>query len=412
MGVDSRGLTFSSAELRFSGSPLPVCLRRRGRRRADGIDTDAGTAHGYDANGNLTSDGTTTYAYDVENRLTAATGTKTATLVYDPLGRLFETSGSGGANLTRFLYDGDELVLEYSSGGTVTKRYVHGAAVDDPIVEYIGANLATRRFLHSDHQGTIVAISDASGNAAQINKYDEYGVPQSGFDGRFGYTGQIWIPELQLWHYKARAYSPGLGRFMQVDPVGYDDQINLYAYLGNDPLNHADPSGMFGDDETWRDQIRSALNETKAQLKDAGKQLKEAGAQLRDAGRQIKESSIDLADALVPDRLWRSDKARTAAGMEVITRGQEPPPGQKQIDFRGEGRAANSVLKEAAAAAGVEVTTASDGLSKVEFPSGTRAIAYPASRTTGGPSISVIDPSKKGTPEMVIVKTREDELDE
>jgi len=62
----------------------------------------------YDANGNLTSDGSTTFVYDVENRLVSASGARNAALVYDPLGRLFQTS-VGATGVTRFLYDGGLL---------------------------------------------------------------------------------------------------------------------------------------------------------------------------------------------------------------------------------------------------------------------------------------------------------------
>lgn len=70
------------------------------------------------------------------------------------------------------------------------------------------------------------------------------GVPGDNNVGRFGYTGQMWLEGAELYHYKARAYDPQLGRFLQPDPIGYGDGLNMYAYVGGDAMNRTDPSGL------------------------------------------------------------------------------------------------------------------------------------------------------------------------
>lgn len=144
--------------------------------------------------------------------------------------------------------------------GAIQRRYVFGPGADEALVWYEGAGTSDRRWLAADERGSIVAVTDGAGNTIGVNSYDEYGIPAATNIGRFQYTGQAWLPELGMSYYKARIYSPALGRFMQTDPIGYGDGINWYNYVGSDPINRIDLMGLNQCDDMGFYTIRQGQN--------------------------------------------------------------------------------------------------------------------------------------------------------
>ncbi|GHC80715.1 hypothetical protein GCM10007320_22590 [Pseudorhodoferax aquiterrae] len=209
--------------------------------------TAIGATITHDANGNMTGDGTWTYTYDQNNRLKSANRASPATAItmaYDAEGRMRNTSTSS-TSVTHRMYDGTDLVAEYNISGVLQARYVHGPGVDEPLVTYTGTGAATKNWLYADHLGSIVASADSTGAKTDINKYGPFGEPHTLSGGtKFRYTGQQMLGNTGLMYYKARFYDPRLGRFLQTDPIGTADDMNLYAYVGNNSVNSIDPTGL------------------------------------------------------------------------------------------------------------------------------------------------------------------------
>ncbi len=134
--------------------------------------------------------------------------------------------------------------MEYDAGDNPVKRYIYGPNVDEPLMmQAEGENY----FFHRDGVGSVIALSDISGNFVETYAYSPFGEPnkKSSMGNRFMYTGREYDDETDLLFYRTRYYSPALGRFLSADPIGpQGGTLNLYSYVFNNPLNLGDPLGL------------------------------------------------------------------------------------------------------------------------------------------------------------------------
>ena len=185
----------------------------------------------YDANGNLTSDGTRTFEWDAENRMVAInSGTNRSEFTFDGLDRrvrIVEKDSSATFRDAQLIWNGTAIAEERLSTGEVNRFFTDGEQHN-----------GTARYLTRDHLGSVREVTDAAGAIVTRNDYDPYGrlMRISGTeDSRFAYTGHLVHAPSGLTLARYRAYDPALGRWLGEDPAGNVDGPNLYTVRADRP---------------------------------------------------------------------------------------------------------------------------------------------------------------------------------
>ncbi|KQU79355.1 hypothetical protein ASD00_36535 [Ensifer sp. Root31] len=197
---------------------------------------------GYDANGNMLSDGVRALTWDGANRLsTVSQNNTTVTLAYGPSGSRVKKTYAFGTTL----YPDANVEIDRSTPGVdIYTRYPHP---DLKIVANAQTGAISKIFLHRDHLSSVRLVTDANGNLVEQTGYAAYGERTNAtMQTQKGYIGERFDPETGLQYLNARYYDPTFGRFISPDdwdPTKAGVGTNRYAYAGNDPINNSDPNG-------------------------------------------------------------------------------------------------------------------------------------------------------------------------
>jgi RHS repeat-associated protein len=224
----------------FAQSQLPSPVTANTFNAANEMISYNGTPLTYDANGNLTNDGTNTYTWDARNHMAGISGGNTASFVYDGVGRRVLNTISGTS--TQFLYDGLSPVQELQSGSP-SANMLTGLGIDEHLQRTDSGGV--HDYL-SDIIGSPVALTGTSGSIQTQYTYTPFGNASSSgtaSSNPYQFTGRE-NDGIGLDYYRARYYSPTTQRFISQDPLDFSGgDFNLYGYVSENPTSLTDPTG-------------------------------------------------------------------------------------------------------------------------------------------------------------------------
>ncbi len=289
-------------------------------------------SYGYDTNGNMLNGGGRSYVWNIENQPTQiSTGTITETYKYDGNNDRVKKTTTTSSTVKSVVYAG---AVEYWSDGKVVSNY--GVAARTTTGNPSTSNRGSVIYFHTDHIGSVGAITNGSGTVIEAERYDPWGATRSGnlSSTEFGYTGQRKDDGTGLLFYNARYYDAAIARFTSADSIvpnashrsltidfhevaflaklaqensqkfwfqmdSHDMQssmpswgtenpqaLNRYSYVANNPLRYADPSGhewktiWEGELEIWEAQIvggylKQLVDKMHARIKEIDQQIED-----------------------------------------------------------------------------------------------------------------------------------------
>jgi RHS repeat-associated protein len=208
----------------------------------------------YDAEGNLTSKSkpgfTQTLAWNSLGQLTAVTTNGTTVAYgYSPSGRRIRRT-AGGQSIY-YVYGEEDLAMEVDANGNPLRAYTHWPGVDLPLsVKVTSGGQESVYYYTMEAPGHVTGVLSSSGAVTGQFKYAPFGETESASDPTgqpLRYMAREHDPSTGLYYVRARWYDPTLARFVSEDPIGLAGGMNTYAYVGNDPVNGRDPSGLAQD---------------------------------------------------------------------------------------------------------------------------------------------------------------------
>jgi RHS repeat-associated protein len=216
----------------------------------------------FDKNGNLTQKGTQKMYFDFRNQAVRVTDANTSTEnKYDALGRRLQKFVTiGSQSYTENFYHSGHQVIEVRDGNDQVKRqFIYGNGIDEVIrMDVYNGSAITPYYFHSNAIGSTTAVTDANGQVVERYKYGLFGmptfmdaacnvIPKSTIGNNILFQGREYEPETNFYYFRARHLDPIMGRFLQTDPMGYEDSLNLYQALNMNPVNFTDPFGLYTD---------------------------------------------------------------------------------------------------------------------------------------------------------------------